>query len=79
MKMDPLCEVVCPTCKSTVAMRVNRSGFLQQRVLGLFGIYPWKCGGCGSTFLYKKRGDRARSRKHESGSGGHKHRHAVKP
>jgi hypothetical protein len=29
-------------------------------VLGHFGIYPWKCGACGSLFLYRSRGYRTR-------------------
>ncbi len=57
-------------------MRVNRNGFLQRRVLWMFGYYPWKCGNCGSTFLYRKRGKRhhveqdvtnARARSQEQG------------
>jgi hypothetical protein len=42
-------------------MRINRNGFMQRRVLGLFGIYPWKCGSCGSVFLYRRRGHAHRS------------------
>lgn len=41
-------------------MRVHRNGFLQRNVLGHFGIYPWKCGACGSLFLYRSRGYRTR-------------------
>ena len=55
-------------------MRVNRTGFLQQSVLSVFGIYPWKCGGCGSTFLFRRRGHGQRSNRpvHEAGGVGHK-------
>jgi hypothetical protein len=53
-------EAVCPACKSTAAMRINRTGFMQRKVLGLFGIYPWKCGSCGTTFLCRRRGHRHR-------------------
>lgn len=49
-------EVKCPTCKGHAAMRVNRNGFLQQNVAWRFGYYPWKCGACGTVFLYRKRG-----------------------
>jgi len=56
MRFTP--EVVCPTCKGMTAMRVNRNGFMQRRVLGFFGYYPWKCGSCGTTFLYRQRGQR---------------------
>jgi hypothetical protein len=51
-------EVKCPTCKGNVAMRVNRNGFLQKQVAWRFGFYPWKCGACGTVFLYRKRGRR---------------------
>ena len=47
--------VVCPTCKGGAAMRINRAGFLQENVLWRFGIYPWKCGMCGTTFLQRRR------------------------
>lgn len=49
-------DVVCPTCKASTAVRVNRNGFLQRRILSRFGFYPWKCGECGCTFLFRKRG-----------------------
>lgn len=39
-------------------MRISRTGFLQRRVLSLLGIYPWKCGACGVTFLFPRRGQR---------------------
>lgn len=55
-------EVVCPNCSACSAMRINRNGFLQRRILGWFGYYPWKCGSCGSTFLYRRRGVRHSSR-----------------
>jgi hypothetical protein len=42
-------------------MRVQRSGFLQESVLVHFGIYPWKCGSCGSLFLFRSRGVRTRA------------------
>ena len=51
-------DVVCPSCKSAAAMRINRTGFLERRVLNAFGIYPWKCGACGSKFLLHRRGIR---------------------
>ena len=74
--MNSTNEVVCPVCKGTVAMRINRNGFMPRRVLGFFGIYPWKCGACGSAFLFRRRGHRTRS---ESNASGHKHRQALKP
>lgn len=59
--MTPASEVICPKCESSSAMRINRNGFPQRKVLGLFVIYPWKCGACGSTFLFRRRGNRHRS------------------
>jgi hypothetical protein len=54
-------EIACPKCKGSAALRINRNGFLQRRVLGLLGIYPWKCGACGAGFLWPRRGTRKRS------------------
>jgi predicted nucleic acid-binding Zn ribbon protein len=59
-------QVICPTCNGNVAMRVNRVGFWQRHVLGYMGIYPWKCGACGSTFLYRRRGHGRESNQFES-------------
>ncbi len=42
-------------------MRINRNGFLQRKVFGYLGIYPWKCGACGQVLLYRQRGQRPRS------------------
>jgi hypothetical protein len=56
--MERISEVVCPTCTAAVAARVSRNGFLQQNVLSHFGVYPWKCGACGSIFLSRNRGGR---------------------
>ncbi len=56
--MPPTSDVVCPTCTASVALRVSRTGFLQKVILARLGIYPWKCGACGSTFLSRNRGPR---------------------
>jgi DNA-directed RNA polymerase subunit RPC12/RpoP len=64
-------EVTCPACKAAVAMRVNRSGFMQRHVLGHLGFFPWKCGACGSMFLFRRRGFRTRSHRAESDAAGH--------
>ena len=53
-------EVKCTTCNDRAPMRVHRDGFLQRNVLCHFGIFPWKCGACGSLFLYRSRGYRTR-------------------
>jgi hypothetical protein len=60
--MEDLDPVTCRKCGSGVAIRINRNGYLQRNVLGHFGFYPWKCGACGTVFLYHRRGDRPRSR-----------------
>lgn len=72
--MTSATQVVCPTCKAAAAMRVSRSGFLQQKVLSHFGIYPWKCGACGSGFLARRRGQRTRpaSENESEGIAGHR-------
>jgi hypothetical protein len=49
-------RVICPICDADVAIRINRNGFWQRNVLGFFGYYPWKCGGCGEMFLARRRG-----------------------
>jgi hypothetical protein len=72
-------EVICPTCKGNVAMRVSRAGFLQRHVLGRFGVYPWKCGACGASFLYRSRGHSAAGSSdnaHRSGGSARKQRRA---
>jgi hypothetical protein len=53
--MDPTDPVKCRKCGADVAIRINRNGFLQRNVLGHLGIYPWKCGACGSVFLFRRR------------------------
>jgi len=59
--MEPINPVICRKCGAGAAIRINRSGFLQRSVLGYFGVYPWKCGACGSVFLFRRRGVRPRS------------------
>jgi hypothetical protein len=63
-------QIKCPTCKGNVAMRVNRNGFMQRRVLTYFGYYPWKCGACGASFLYRSRGHDSAGSDDGSRSGG---------
>jgi transposase-like protein len=47
-------------------MRINRVGFLQKHVLAYVGYYPWKCGSCGSTFLYRRKGTTQKRRKSDA-------------
>ena len=49
-------EVACPTCKAASVVRINRRGVWQKLVMASIGIYPWKCGACGVTFLLRHRG-----------------------
>jgi hypothetical protein len=56
--MKDVYDVICPACKSTSAIRVNRVGFFQRNVLSQFGYFPWKCGACGTPFLWRRRGIR---------------------
>jgi transposase-like protein len=72
--MKSTSEIVCPICQSKSALRINRNGFLQRRVFWMFGYYPWKCGTCGSTFLYRKRGHKHRSRRDLRDPGRHGHK-----
>jgi hypothetical protein len=65
-------DVICPTCKAEVAIRINRNGFWQRHVLGFFGYYPWKCGACGVVFLYRRRGHGHRSSRSESSADGNR-------
>lgn len=67
--MPQVGDVSCPTCGAMVAMRISRTGFLQQNVLVRFGIYPWKCGACGSTFLSRNRGQKSSSRRRQDERG----------
>ncbi len=38
--------VFCPSCGSGALRRNAREGFLENRVLNLFGYYPWECADC---------------------------------
>jgi hypothetical protein len=35
---------------------MQRVGFLQTRILPLFGFYPWRCPECKTRFLLRSRG-----------------------
>jgi len=76
--MAHVSDVVCPTCSAAVAMRVSRTGFLQMNVLWHFGIYPWKCGACGSTFLSRNRKSNTDRRRNEGDPGNGQERRRVK-
>ena len=44
-------------------MRINRTSFMERQVYWRFGYYPWKCGDCGGSFLYRFKGHRVKRRK----------------
>lgn len=48
-------RVECPGCGSHHPHRLERRGFLQKKILPLFGYYPWLCGVCKNSFLIRKR------------------------
>lgn len=54
-KTSAMSKVLCPNCGGSHPRRLERKGFLQERVYPLFGYYPWVCGACKSTFLMRKR------------------------
>lgn len=36
----------CPKCGGKHMFRLERKGFIQTRILPLFGYFPWKCYDC---------------------------------
>jgi DNA-directed RNA polymerase subunit RPC12/RpoP len=54
-------RVYCQKCGSGRVYRVEREGFMQERIYPLFGYYPWRCELCGVYMMLKKR-NRARTR-----------------
>jgi len=54
-------EIACPKCGSSKVHRVEREGFLENRIYNFFGYYPWNCHDCRRKFLFKKR---YRSKRH---------------
>jgi transposase-like protein len=63
-KTGATAKVQCPSCGADHPRRLERKGFLQERVLPLLGYYPWVCVSCKSTFLMRKR-YRRKSKKDE--------------
>ena len=59
-------KIHCPHCGDSRPRRMERKGFLQERVLPVLGYYPWVCAACKSTFLMRKR-YRRKSKKKEYG------------
>jgi hypothetical protein len=57
-------KIHCPNCGDGRPRRMERKGFLQERLLPMLGYYPWVCGTCKSTFVMRKR-YRRKSKKKE--------------
>ncbi len=53
-------DFACPDCGSRHLRRLPRHGFLQQKILPLFGYYPWECPICREIKFFRKRGKRVR-------------------
>jgi ribosomal protein L37AE/L43A len=49
-------KVLCPRCGAKEMARVSRQGFWQERVLPMFGRYPWQCAICGEERVLRRRG-----------------------
>jgi DNA-directed RNA polymerase subunit RPC12/RpoP len=49
-------RVHCEDCGSDEVYRLVRKGFLESKIYPLFGIYPWRCKGCGLRLMMRKRG-----------------------
>lgn len=57
----------CPKCNRPTMRRVQRVGFFEQRILPLFGYFPWECAMCRSRSHFHLRGlKRRRSEQPES-------------
>lgn len=48
-------QVFCQRCGSGKVHRVFREGFVQVKILPLFGYYPWRCKNCGNLAILRKR------------------------
>ena len=46
----------CPWCGLMTMTRQNRHGWLEERILPLFGVYPWACRDCREPKYYRNRG-----------------------
>jgi transposase-like protein len=53
---------VCPWCSSVDCRRATRHG-VRDFVHRLVGIFPWRCGLCGSRFYLSKRSQNTRALK----------------
>ena len=53
--------VHCRKCGSDRVYRVEREGFMQEKIYPLFGYYPWRCKICRDHVMLRKR-KRARTK-----------------
>ena len=60
LKKEAPKRLPCPDCKVVSMRRISRKGFLQKRVLSLFGLYPWECYQCREIRMLHERGMRKR-------------------
>lgn len=47
--------VRCPRCGDRALYRTERRGFLQMKLLPIFGIFPWNCVSCRKSTLLRLR------------------------
>ena len=48
-------RVHCRKCGSDRVYRVEREGFMQEKIYPLFGYYPWRCKICRVHVMLRKR------------------------
>jgi hypothetical protein len=48
-------RIYCRKCGSDRIYRIDRWGFLRNRIYSLFGFYPWKCKVCGRHMMLWRR------------------------
>jgi hypothetical protein len=50
----------CTNCDCRELLRLRRDGFLENRILPIFGFYPWHCPQCKAKQLLRYRGKKRR-------------------
>ena len=48
-------RVHCRRCGSDRVYRVEREGFMEEKIYPLFGYYPWRCKICRDHVMLRKR------------------------
>jgi hypothetical protein len=54
-------RVRCQKCGGDRVYRVERKGFMQEKIYPCFGYYPWRCISCRNHVMLRKR-ERARTK-----------------